>query len=84
METRKKKALQAEVYKHVEAGSALYTDARLFYSGLDLAAFFFVRLGRGGSALLGTATTALTALRNLSNASDPSRISGCARVESFI
>ena len=28
---RKKKALQAEVRKHVEAGSALYTDALLSY-----------------------------------------------------
>jgi transposase-like protein len=32
---RKKSALQAEVRKHVEAGSALYTDALLSYSGLD-------------------------------------------------
>lgn len=31
---RKKKTLQAEVRKHVEAGSALYTDALLSYSGL--------------------------------------------------
>jgi transposase-like protein len=31
---RKKKALQAEVHKHVEAGSALYTDALLSYDGL--------------------------------------------------
>ena len=31
---RKKKALQAEVRKHVEAGSALYTDALLSYGGL--------------------------------------------------
>jgi transposase-like protein len=31
---RKKKALQAEVKKHVEAGSALYTDALLSYDGL--------------------------------------------------
>ena len=31
---RKKKALQAEVRKHVEAGSALYTDALLSYEGL--------------------------------------------------
>jgi transposase-like protein len=30
----KKKALQAEVKKHVEAGSALYTDALLSYDGL--------------------------------------------------
>src|SRR2546423_6184863 len=32
---RKKKALQAEVRKHVEAGSALYTDALKSYDGLD-------------------------------------------------
>src|SRR5207249_7363900 len=32
---RKKKALQAEVRKHVEAGSALYTDALQSYSGLN-------------------------------------------------
>src|SRR3984893_6876465 len=31
---RKKTALQAEVKKHVEAGSALYTDALLSYEGL--------------------------------------------------
>ena len=31
---RKKKALQAQVKKHVEAGSALYTDALLSYEGL--------------------------------------------------
>jgi transposase-like protein len=31
---RKKKALQAEVRKHVEAGSALYTDFLLSYDGL--------------------------------------------------
>ena len=31
---RKKKTLQAEVRKHVEAGSALYTDALLSYDGL--------------------------------------------------
>jgi len=31
---RRKKALQAEVVKHVEAGSALYTDALLSYDGL--------------------------------------------------
>jgi len=31
---RKKSALQAEVRKHVEAGSALYTDALMSYSGL--------------------------------------------------
>jgi transposase-like protein len=32
---RKKKALQAEVRKHVQAGSALYTDALQSYNGLD-------------------------------------------------
>jgi transposase-like protein len=32
---RKKKALQAEVRKHVEAGSVLYTDALLSYEGLE-------------------------------------------------
>ena len=32
---RKKKTLQSEVRKHVEAGSALYTDALLSYDGLD-------------------------------------------------
>ena len=31
---RKKKAIQAEIHKHVEAGSALYTDALLSYEGL--------------------------------------------------
>ncbi len=31
---RKKKALQEEVKKHVEAGAALYTDALLSYEGL--------------------------------------------------
>jgi transposase-like protein len=31
---RRKKALQAEVRKHVEAGSALYSDALLSYEGL--------------------------------------------------
>src|ERR1700677_1432530 len=31
---RRKKALQAEVVRHVEAGSALYTDALLSYNGL--------------------------------------------------
>ena len=31
---RKKRAIQAEVRKHVEAGSALYTDALLSYDGL--------------------------------------------------
>jgi transposase-like protein len=33
--SRKRKALQAEVRKHVEAGSALYTDALESYVGLD-------------------------------------------------
>lgn len=32
---RKKKTLQAEVKKHVEAGAALYTDALLSYNGLE-------------------------------------------------
>ncbi|MGD1096684.1 MAG: IS1595 family transposase [Bryobacteraceae bacterium] len=32
---RKKSSLQAEVRKHVEAGSALYTDALQSYKGLD-------------------------------------------------
>jgi transposase-like protein len=32
---RKKAALQAEVRKHVEAGSAIYTDALQSYNGLD-------------------------------------------------
>ncbi len=32
--SRKKQALQSEVRKHVEAGSALYTDALLSYEGL--------------------------------------------------
>jgi len=32
---RRKHALQSEVRKHVEAGSALYTDALLSYAGLD-------------------------------------------------
>jgi transposase-like protein len=32
---RKKKTLQAEVHKHVEAGAALYTDALLSYEGLE-------------------------------------------------
>jgi transposase-like protein len=32
---RKKKTLQAEVRKHVEAGSALYTDFLLSYEGLE-------------------------------------------------
>jgi transposase-like protein len=34
VDNRKKKTLQAEVRKHVEAGSALYTDALLSYEGL--------------------------------------------------
>ncbi len=33
--SRKKKALQAEVRKHVQAGSALYTDALKSYDGLS-------------------------------------------------
>jgi transposase-like protein len=32
--SRKKKALQTEVYKHVEAGAALYSDALMSYDGL--------------------------------------------------
>jgi transposase-like protein len=32
---RRKHALQTEVYKHVEAGSALYTDELLSYDGLE-------------------------------------------------
>lgn len=32
---RKKKTLQAEVHKHVEAGAALYTDQLLSYEGLE-------------------------------------------------
>jgi transposase-like protein len=32
---RKKKAIQAEVRKHVEAGAALYSDALASYSGLE-------------------------------------------------
>jgi len=32
---RKKTALQTEVRKHVEAGTALYTDALLSYDGLS-------------------------------------------------
>jgi hypothetical protein len=32
---RRKKELQAEVRKHVEAGAALYTDALLSYEGLE-------------------------------------------------
>jgi transposase-like protein len=35
VDNRKKKALQTEVKKHVEAGSALYTDALKSYSGLE-------------------------------------------------
>jgi transposase-like protein len=35
VQNRKKKALQAEVRKHVEAGSALYTDALLSYNCLE-------------------------------------------------
>ena len=35
VENRKKKTLQAEVHKHVEAGSALYTDFLLSYEGLE-------------------------------------------------
>ncbi|MDQ2945468.1 MAG: IS1595 family transposase [Acidobacteriota bacterium] len=35
VENRKKKSLQAEVREHVEAGSALYTDALKSYEGLD-------------------------------------------------
>jgi transposase-like protein len=34
VESRRKKTLQAEVHKHVEAGSALYSDALLSYEGL--------------------------------------------------
>lgn len=33
--SRKKKALQAEVRKHVETGSALYTELLQSYNGLD-------------------------------------------------
>jgi transposase-like protein len=33
--TRKKQELQAEVYKHVEAGAALYSDALKSYDGLE-------------------------------------------------
>jgi transposase-like protein len=33
--SRKKKELQAEVRKHVEAGAALYTDALVSYEGLE-------------------------------------------------
>jgi transposase-like protein len=35
IDNRKKKTLQAEVHKHVEAGSALYTDALLSYDALE-------------------------------------------------
>src|SRR5450755_2919728 len=35
VKNRKKKTLQAEVHKHVEAGSALYTDFLLSYEGLE-------------------------------------------------
>ena len=35
VDNRKKKALQTEVKKHVEAGSARYTDALKSYSGLE-------------------------------------------------
>jgi len=35
IDSRKKKALQGEVRHHVEAGSALYTDALKSYEGLD-------------------------------------------------
>jgi hypothetical protein len=34
IDNRKKKTLQSKVRKHVEAGSALYTDALLSYEGL--------------------------------------------------
>jgi len=34
VDNRKKKTLQAEVHKHVEAGSALYSDELLSYEGL--------------------------------------------------
>ena len=34
VEDRKKRTLQAEVKKHVQAGTALYTDALLSYNGL--------------------------------------------------
>lgn len=33
--SRKKKVLQAEIKKHVQAGAALYTDALLSYEGLE-------------------------------------------------
>jgi transposase-like protein len=35
VKTRKKKDIQAEVKKHVQAGSALYTDALKSYNGLS-------------------------------------------------
>jgi transposase-like protein len=35
VENRKKRTLQAEIHKHVEAGSALYTDFLLSYEGLE-------------------------------------------------
>jgi transposase-like protein len=35
IDNRKKKTLHAEVVKHVEAGSALYTDALMSYDGLE-------------------------------------------------
>ena len=35
VESRKKKALQAEVREHVQAGSAIYTDALKSYEGMD-------------------------------------------------
>jgi transposase-like protein len=35
IESRKKKALQAEVRQHVEAGSAIFTDALKSYDGLN-------------------------------------------------
>jgi ISXO2-like transposase domain len=35
---RKRSSLQAEVRKHVEAGSALYTDAQPSYNGLEVGA----------------------------------------------
>lgn len=33
--SRKRSTLQPEIYKHVEAGSALYSDALLSYRGLE-------------------------------------------------
>ena len=35
IDNRRKKTLQAEVHKHVEAGAALYTDDLLSYDGLE-------------------------------------------------